>query len=117
MERANHGAISFTKYVDSSITPMLKALWSGSHIAKGKVTCYRSDGAINSKPVAYLVVDLEQVVISNYSISGGSGSLPVENFSFTYGKVTYTYLPADEKSGKKGGALTTNHNLLTEVIE
>jgi len=52
--------------------------------------------------VAYLVVELEDAVLSNYSVSTGSESQPSESFSLNYTKITVTpYEVKDGKSTKK----------------
>lgn len=35
---------------------------------------------------------MRRLVISNFSVSGGAGDVPVENVSLDYGSVTYTYI-------------------------
>lgn len=41
---------------------------------------------------------LQNVIIANFSVSGGPGDVPVENVSLDYGSVTYTYI--DPKGGQ-----------------
>jgi type VI protein secretion system component Hcp len=41
--------------------------------------------------VEYLTVAMEHVIISNYTVSGGPGDIPVENVSLDYGTVRYDY--------------------------
>ena len=48
--------------------------------------------------LAFLVVELENCVISNYAKSGGSDGPPSENFSLNYTKITVT--PYEVKDGK-----------------
>jgi type VI secretion system secreted protein Hcp len=104
VEQANHSDLSLTKYLDSATDDILKSIWTGNQIATAKITCYRSDGAADNKPVDYLVIDLEKVIIANYSVSAGGGDLPIENISLNYGKITYTYKPQKEADGKGGSA-------------
>jgi type VI secretion system secreted protein Hcp len=75
---------------------------------------FRSGGP--GQEVEYMSVELEEVVISNFSISAGGGDLPVENISLAYGKITYKYDPADEKTGKKAGSKPVSHDLKTNVV-
>ncbi|HEX3579135.1 MAG TPA: type VI secretion system tube protein Hcp, partial [Thermoanaerobaculia bacterium] len=53
--------------------------------------CFRADGEAG-KPVLYLTVAMQHVIISNYSVSGGPGDVPVENISLGYGIIEYTYI-------------------------
>jgi type VI secretion system secreted protein Hcp len=114
VERANHGDFSFTKYTDLASTDLLKHCWSGQHFAKMTFAQYRSAGVDGE--VEYMSVELEEVVISNFAMSAGGGDLPVENISLAYGKVTYKYDPADEKTGKKAGSKPVSADLKTNVI-
>lgn len=116
VERANHQDLNFTKYVDSATDDILKKLWAGETLTKATLECFRSDGATDAAPVKYLLIEMEKVIISNYSISGGPGDVPVENISLSYGKVTYTYNPQKEDTGKAEGAQPVFHDLITNAI-
>ena len=52
----------------------------------------------NNVVVAYLTLELEEVVISDYSIGGGSDGQPSETFRLNYTKITVT--PYEVKAGK-----------------
>lgn len=114
VEHANHSDFSFTKYTDSATDDLLKLCWQGNQIEKCTVTCYRADG--DNTPVKYLEIIMEQVVISNFSIGGGTGDIPTENVSLNYGKVGYTYMPQDEKTGEAEGAQPTSHDLIKQEV-
>jgi type VI secretion system secreted protein Hcp len=91
VEQANHSNFTFTKHLDASTNDLLKTCWSGKQIGKATLSCYRSDGAHDSQPILYLQVVMQHVIISNFSVSGGPGDIPVENVSLDYGIVEYTY--------------------------
>jgi type VI secretion system secreted protein Hcp len=110
LEQANHSNLTFTKYLDSATNELLKYCWAGKQIAKATISCLRSDGASDGSPVVYLTIEMEHVVISNYSISGGPGDVPVENVSLDYGIVRYNYL------GQKQKTMTAAHNLESRTI-
>lgn len=116
VEQANHTNFSFTKYVDSATDDLLKACWNGKQVKDAVVSCYRADGANDNKPVKYLEVKMEQVIISNVSLSGGGGDLPVENISLDYGIVTYTYLPQQRTDGAAGGQEVVKHDLTKRQV-
>lgn len=78
--------------LDSATDDLLKNCWSGRQFAKVTVSCYRSDGATDNKPVKYLTVVLQNVVISNFSVNGGAGDVPVENVSLDYGRSDAIFL-------------------------
>ncbi|HWM89363.1 MAG TPA: type VI secretion system tube protein Hcp [Thermoanaerobaculia bacterium] len=116
VEQATHHNMSFTKYLDAATHSLLKYCWSGKQIGKATLTCYRSSGAEDNKPVEYLKVVMEHVIISNYSVSGGPGDIPVENVSLDYGIVQYNYADQKESDGTGEGAKPAKHNLETRTI-
>lgn len=59
--------------------------------------------------LAFLVVDLENVVISNYSIGGGGDSQPSESLSLNYTKIAVT--PYEVKDGKATKKSVVNYSL------
>jgi type VI secretion system secreted protein Hcp len=111
VEQANHSNFTFTKYIDSSTDDLLKYCWTGKQIKTAVVTCYRADGNDKNKSVEYLKVEMTHVVVSNFSISGGAGDVPVENVSLDYGIVKYTYLPQKKDDGSAGAAQPIQHDL------
>ncbi|HWW62495.1 MAG TPA: type VI secretion system tube protein Hcp [Thermoanaerobaculia bacterium] len=113
VEQASHQNFTFTKYLDSATNALLKACWSGKQFRKATLTCYRGEGANRSE---YLSVIMEHVILSNYSVSGGPGDVPVENISLDYGIVQYQY---KEQKSRDGGDpnLPAKHNLETKSIE
>jgi type VI secretion system secreted protein Hcp len=115
VERANHQDLSFTKYVDIASTDLIKHCWAGTHFGKLTLAQYRSAGN-DTKDVEFLTVELEDVVISSYQIGGGGGDIPIESISLAYGKVTYKYDPADQKTGAKKGNKPVSHDLKTNVV-
>ena len=114
VERAHHSDFSFTKYFDNASDDLLKYCWNGKHIGKATFTCYRADG--ENKPVEYLKVLMETVVVSNVSLGGGAGDVPIENVSLNYGKVTYTYVPQKPEDGTAGSQEAVYHDLTKNEV-
>lgn len=117
IEQANHSNFTFTKYIDSATDDLLKYCWGGQQIPNVVVTCYRADGDASNAPVQYLKVEMQHVVISNISLSGGAGDVPVENVSLDYGIVKYTYTPQKTADGTPGTAEPIQHDLEQRKIE
>lgn len=117
VEQANHQNLSFSKYLDGATAAMLKQCWSGKQFKKVTLSCFRADGATDNKPVKYLEVEMQDVVISNYSVSGGPGDVPVENVSLDYGIVKYNYIGQKHEDGTGGGNKPATHNLETRKVE
>ncbi len=116
IERAHHSDINITKYLDKATDGILKAIWSGKQIKDATISCYRADGNVENKPIEYLTIKIEGVIIANYSISGGAGDLPFENISLNYGKVTYTYKPQKSVDGNADSQVVTSADLVTGQI-
>ena len=114
VEQANHSDFSITKYVDSATDDLLKLCWSGKQIGKGTFTAYRADG--DNKPVEYLNVLLEKIVVSNVSFGGGGGDLPTETVALAYGKVTYTYKSQKVADGTSDGQQPVHHDLIQQEV-
>ena len=113
VEMAKHGDMSCTKYIDSSSDDLIKMCWSGKHIGKATMHCYRSDG--DNKPVKYLEIEMEDVIISSFGIGGSSGDVPTEQFSMNYGVVTYKYTPTSA-DGKASGVQPIKHDLVKRTV-
>lgn len=114
VERANHSNLSITKYLDSATKDLLKACWSGKQFEKVDMECFRADG--NNAPIKYLMINMEDVVVSNYSLSGGGGDVPVENLSLAYSKVTYNYDSKKKADAKAAGPQVVAHDLKTNDV-
>lgn len=109
VEQANHMNFSFTKYLDAATPLMLKKCWGGKQFASATLHCYRASE--EAAPVEYLNVKMEHVIVSNFSISGGPGDIPVENVSLDYGIITYTYVGQKRDDGTAGGNVPAKHDL------
>ena len=116
VEQATHQNLSFTKYLDTATNDLIKNCWSGKQFKTATLTCYRSDGAVDNKPVEYLKIVMEHVVIANYSVSGGPGDVPVENVSLDYGIVQYNYKEQKHADGTADANKPAKHDLEKRVV-
>ena len=115
VEKANHSDLSFSKFMDKSSDQILSKLWSGKQIDKACLEVFRSDG--DNVPTKYLMVEMEKVIVADYSISAGGGDHPMENVSLAYGKVKYTYIDQTKEKGTGGGARPISHDLTLNKVE
>lgn len=89
--------ISFTKRFDFSSPTLMIQCAKGTHIANGTVTLRKAGG---DDPVDYLVIKLEQVLVSSLTPSGlGSGD-GLEHLTLNFAKVKMTYTQQSEKGAK-----------------
>lgn len=92
--------ISCTKHWDDMASgKLLQDALAGVGDKKAKLTFTTTSKNV---VVAFLEVDLEEVVVSNYSIGSGSDGQPSENFNLNFTKLTVTpYQVKDGKATKK----------------
>lgn len=116
VEQADHHNFSFTKHIDEATPDLIKQCWSGKQIGKATLTCYRADGSTDNKPVKYLEVVMEHVVVASLGYSGGPGGIPTEVISLDYGIVQYTYTSQKTADGTGGGNKPAKHDLETRKV-
>ena len=97
--KADFQDLQIVKSVDKS-TPLLKlACASGKHITKGKLTVRKA----GENPLEYLTIDLENILVSSYSLTGvaGSSEVPDEQVTLNFAKMKTEYW-TQTKQGAKG---------------
>lgn len=70
---------------------------------------------ISNAPVENMRYTLSDVVVSSYQIGVG-GDSAIESFSLNFGRIVVAYTPVDAK-GKKGGAVESSWNAVTQTPE
>ena len=98
--QANVGDISISKYMDKATPVMYKALLDGKHFDQAKITVRKVTGG---KPLNYLVIVMDEVIISSYQTGTGTGGDDriFESMSLNFRKFKMTYTVQD---GKGAGA-------------
>jgi len=110
-EASSHGARSsgrvdiqdarITKAVDKATPKLALACCKGTHVATVAVEFCRAGG----EKQKYLEYKLSDVLISSTSTGGtskGNDALPLEEVSFRFGKIEWTYTQLDDKGSAKG---------------
>jgi len=99
---------SFTCAVDKASYQILKALYTGQHIATTTFSLRKSTGA--ATPYTYLQVTLTNCYITSNSMGGGGNGPPSQSVSIAYEQILYTYYTQDTSSGAvtQAGAATYN---------
>jgi type VI secretion system secreted protein Hcp len=80
-------AFNFAKLVDKA-SPILMANAVNGMVMKSAVLTARKAG---DKPLEYLKVTLENVLVSSYQGAGSSGAVPMESFALNFTKMTVEY--------------------------
>jgi type VI secretion system secreted protein Hcp len=115
VEQATHQNLTLTKNVDSATSELMKACWSGRQFGKATLTCFRAGANPGDKPVEYLTVVMEHVIVSNYALSAAPSDLPMENVGLDYGIVEYRY--TEQKPGSTPTIMSARHSLETGTVE
>lgn len=89
--------LTFVKYLDATTTELLKLCWSATKIGKATLRCYRDD-------FEYLVITMQNVLIANYSVTGGRDDVPTDNVTLEYASISYEYKHGPMLSGKPATA-------------
>ncbi len=105
--------LSLTKYVDKATPNLMMHCSSGKHVAKVTLTVRKAGG---DAQVEYLIINLEEVLISSLS-TGGSGSDDrlIENITLNFAKVTVDYQPQKADGTKEGGPIKYGWNIRSNV--
>ena len=97
--RPNHQDLTISKYVDLSTCPMLAACNAGTNLKTVTVTVGRNDaGTI----LPYLVITLDNTIVSSSSVSSGGGDRPMETVTLNYTKIKWDFTEQKADTGKKG---------------
>jgi type VI secretion system secreted protein Hcp len=99
--KCNIQDISFTKWVDSATPKLALACCDGKHFANATLVVRKA----GEKPVEYLKIKIEEVLITSISTGGSGGEDRLtENVTLNFAKVSLDYVPQDEK-GAAGTAI------------
>jgi type VI secretion system secreted protein Hcp len=102
--KAQFNDLSVTKFIDKASCDLAYHCASGKHIAKGTLIVRKA----GEKPLEYLVIKFDKVLVTSVSTGGSSGEDRLtETFSLNFAKVAAEYKTQDEKgAGKDGGSFT-----------
>jgi len=100
--KVNVHDISITKFLDKASPALMLHCCNGKHIKSGLVTVRKA----GEKPLEYLKVKLEDILISGVQHAGHGSDLLTENVTINFAKfhVEYTEQKADG-SGSPGGEM------------
>ena len=100
--RADHQDFSVTKRLDSASPLLALFCCNGKHIATMKMELCR---AMENK-VTFMVYDFKDCIVASYSPAGSSAGedpIPMEEVSFRYGQINWSYTQTDPK--QKGATI------------
>ena len=104
--------ISVTKYVDKSTPNLIHTCMTGKHYPKATITVRKA----GDKPVEYMIITMEDVLITSISTGGSGGEDRLtENVSLNFAKVKVEYTP-QAKDGSAGAAVETGFNIEENTV-
>ena len=89
----------FAIYNGKASVQLFLACAKGNHIPKATLSCRKTGGG--GTPYTYYRVIFEDLVISSFQTGGSNGSstLPMEQISFNFTKITHQYYEQNTKDG------------------
>jgi len=109
-ERVNIGEFKIVHNLDKASPKLYDACCRGKHIKDVTIEMCRAGG----DKVKYMEIKLEQVLVSHVGTSGSSSSssgFPVEEVSFSFGKISWTYTQQKRSDGAGGGNVNAGWDL------
>jgi type VI secretion system secreted protein Hcp len=102
--------LSVTKYTDRSTPSIITACTTGTHYPTGTLTVRKAGG---TKPLEYYKIELEKVLVTNYSTGGSDGEDRfTEAVTLNFEKFHVTYQQQDPTSGSAlGGVVESKWNI------
>ncbi|MGB7210451.1 MAG: type VI secretion system tube protein Hcp [Pyrinomonadaceae bacterium] len=109
--QASFGDIPIMTYVGKSSPELMLRCATGKHFPKAEIICRKA----GDTPFEYLKITLEDVLVTGYNVSPGSGGeLAFENWSLNYAKISYAYNP-QKKDGTGEGWITKFYDVKTNA--
>ncbi|MFC2973441.1 Hcp family type VI secretion system effector [Azotobacter bryophylli] len=109
------GEFTVTKFVDTSTPTLNEYCCAGKSIPEVKITIGRNASENDGKILPFIVYTLNNVVLSNVSVSGGAGGKPVETLSLNFTKIKWE-LTAQKNDGSKEGTSASTWDLAANKV-
>ena len=95
--KASFQDITITKFVDAASPNLMTFCANGKHFAKGKIIVRKA----GEKPLEYLTIEFEKVLVTSYSTGGSGGQERLtEHVTLNFAQVKVEYTTQSEKGGK-----------------
>lgn len=94
--KAEFHDISIVKYVDKATAKLFEACAAGTHFGKATLTVRKA----GDKPLEYLKIEMQDLMISSQTINGASGNdQVVESITMNAAVIKQNYIEQDAKGG------------------
>ena len=112
--RPNLGELTVTKPLDATTPFMNFYCAQAKNLGTIRIKLVRQDSGDTNNSTNYMTYQLDNSLISSYSVGGGGDSIPTETVTFNYSKITWTYNGQKEATGAEG-AIPTSWDLATNT--
>ena len=92
--KVNISDLSIMKKIDVATPQLLQHCVTGKHISEGQITVRKA----GEKPVEYLQIKMNDILISSSQSGAGGATEPMESVSLNFTKFEVTNLPSGETS-------------------
>lgn len=125
-ERCEHADMVFTKDIDAATPKLLQACSAGTIFKTVKVYFYRAISSTNNKALSegggvnrkrYLLIEMNNVLVSSITPQVGAEGLPTETFSLRYSSIRWTYDEVKFDGGVGHTNVTGGWNLATNTTK
>ena len=106
--KVNVSDLTIVHAIDKATPAIINAVCVGAHFKEGTLTLRKA----GTTPLDYLVVTLEDIIVTSYSPSGTNGEEQTfASFSLNFARFELSYQPQDNKGAKAGGAVTVEYDI------
>ncbi len=91
--------MSFTMGVCSASTDLMNCCATGAVFSAATLSCRKAGGAAGGGQYVYLVVTLNNALVSSYQTGGSDGGSPIDSFTLNYETISVQYSTQDSASG------------------
>jgi type VI secretion system secreted protein Hcp len=91
--------ISFTMGVCAASTDLMTCCANGTVFTSAKLSCRKAGGGPGGGQYVYLVITLNNALVSSYQTGGSDGGSPIESFTLNYESIQIQYSTQDSSSG------------------
>ena len=113
-ERCDHQDFSIVKTLDKASPKLALTCCNGRHIKEVTLELCRAAGD-KQKYMEYRIADVIVSGVRPGGSAGGGEALPLEEVTFNYGKIEWTYTETDHKTGEPKGDIATHWDLVANT--
>ncbi len=107
-------SVSLTTSLSKASPDLMLACATGKHFKNAII--YSTKAGDKKNDTAYLTLELSDVMISSYTISGADNDIPMESFGLQFSKISMEYKEQDA-TGRPKGSIKKTYDLSQKKAE